>query len=62
MSCIGPDGSPAELGRKLLRALDSGPGSPEQIAQMTGLPLFRVRSGLWELSPMIQAVSLSARS
>jgi DNA-binding IclR family transcriptional regulator len=32
----------------MLDALKS-PGTPEQIAQKTGLPLFRVRSGLREL-------------
>jgi predicted transcriptional regulator len=49
MACIGPDGSPTESGRKLLGALESGPGSPDEVAQATGLPLFRVRSGLREL-------------
>jgi predicted transcriptional regulator len=34
----------------MLRALKSGLGSPEEIAKDTGLPLFRVRSGLRELT------------
>jgi predicted transcriptional regulator len=34
----------------MLRALESGLGSPEEIAKDTGLPLFRVRSGLRELT------------
>jgi predicted transcriptional regulator len=34
----------------MLRALKSGMGSPEEIAKDTGLPLFRVRSGLRELT------------
>jgi len=34
----------------MLRALQAGLGSPEEIARDTGLPLFRVRSGLRELT------------
>jgi predicted transcriptional regulator len=33
----------------MLRALQTGLKSPEEIARDTGLPLFRVRSGLREL-------------
>ena len=50
MACISPDGKPTESGTKVLRALKSGLGSPEEIAKNTGLPLFRVRSGLRELT------------
>jgi predicted transcriptional regulator len=50
MACISPDGKPTESGTKMLRALKSGLGSAEEIAQNTGLPLFRVRSGLRELT------------
>jgi len=50
MACISPDGKPTESGTKMLRALESGLGSPEEIAKETGLPLFRVRSGLRELT------------
>jgi len=50
MACISPDGKPTESGIKMLRALKSGLGSPEGVAQNTGLPLFKVRSGLRELS------------
>jgi predicted transcriptional regulator len=50
MACISPDGKPTESGTKMLRALKSGLGSAEEIAQNTGLPLFRVRSGLRELA------------
>jgi predicted transcriptional regulator len=49
MACISPDGSPTETGKKMLSALKSGLGLPEEIAQNTGVPLFRVRSGLREL-------------
>jgi DNA-binding IclR family transcriptional regulator len=34
----------------MLRALQAGLRSPEEIARDTGLPLFRVRSGLRELT------------
>ena len=50
MACISPDGKPTESGAKMLRALKSGPGSPEEIAKDAGLPLFRARSGLRELT------------
>jgi len=50
MACISPDGKPTESGTKMLRALQAGLKSPEEIAGNTGLPLFRVRSGLRELS------------
>ena len=50
MACISPDGKPTESGAKILRALNSGLGTPEEIAQNTGLPLFRVRSGLREFT------------
>ncbi len=50
MACISPDGKPTGSGEKMLRALKSGLGSPEEIAEDAGLPLFRVRSGLRELT------------
>ena len=50
MACISPDGKPTESGAKMLRALKSGLKSPEEIARDAGLPLFRVRSGLRELT------------
>ena len=50
MACISPDGKPTESGSKMLRALQAGLKSPEEIAKEAGLPLFRVRSGLRELA------------
>ena len=50
MACISPDGKPTESGAKMLHALKSELGSPEEIAKDAGLPLFRVRSGLRELA------------
>ncbi|MGQ9788082.1 MAG: hypothetical protein ACUVQM_02020 [Candidatus Hadarchaeaceae archaeon] len=48
MACISPDGKPTESGRKLLLAV-SVYRTPEEVAEKTKLPLFRVRSGLREL-------------
>ncbi|GAI06469.1 unnamed protein product, partial [marine sediment metagenome] len=50
MACISPDGKPTESGAKMLLALKSGAGSAEEIVASSGLPLFRVRSGLRELT------------
>ena len=50
MACISPDGKPTESGTKILRALESGLGTPEEIARKVELPLFRVRSGLRQLT------------
>ena len=50
MACISPDGKPTESGLKMLRALQLGMGSPEKIAKEGGVPLFKVRSSLRELT------------
>lgn len=50
MACISPDGKPTESGTKMLRALELGLSTPEEIAKGAGLLLFRVRSGLRELT------------
>jgi len=49
MSCISADGTLSESGLKMVRALKNGSRTPEDIAKETGLPLFRVRSGLRDL-------------
>ena len=49
MGCISPDGTPTETGKKMLLALQRGLRSPQDIAKETGLPLFRVRSGLRDI-------------
>ena len=49
MACIGSSGDLTDSARSLLAALDS-PASPDQVAAHTGLPLFRVRSGLREMA------------
>jgi len=35
----------------MFRVLNTGPVSPEEIAQKTGLPMYRVRGGLRDLVP-----------
>lgn len=49
MACVSTDGTLTESARKMLQALQN-PALPEEVAQATGLPLFRVRSGLRELA------------
>jgi len=46
---VTPDGKPTESGRKILVSIKEH-GLPEEIAEETKLPLFRVRSGLRDLS------------
>lgn len=48
MACISADGALTESARKMLEAVRTL-ATPEEVAQRTGLPLFRVRSGLREL-------------
>lgn len=61
MACISPDGKPTESGTKMLRALKSGAGTAEEIASKAGLPLFRVRSGLRELTQASLATETNGR-
>lgn len=49
MACISADGTLTESARRMLQAVQT-PATPEEVAQSTGLPLFRVRSGLRELA------------
>jgi len=49
MACIGSDGKPTITGIKVLRAVNSGFKTPEEIARDTGRALFRVRSGLRQM-------------
>lgn len=48
MACVNPDGKPTESGRKMLEAAKE-PSTPEEVAGLTSLPLFKVRSGLRDL-------------
>jgi len=50
MPCISPDGKPTASGLATLKAIKSGAATPEEIAKITEQPLFKVRSGLRELT------------
>jgi len=49
MPCISADGKPTSSGMVTLKSLKDGALTPEEVANKTGQPLFRVRSGLREL-------------
>ena len=49
MPCVSPDGRPTDSGMNMLRAVHSGKQMPEDIAAATGMPMYRVRSGLREM-------------
>jgi DNA-binding IclR family transcriptional regulator len=46
---VSPDGKPTKTGLATLNSIKAGALSPREIADATGQPLFRVRSGLREL-------------
>jgi DNA-binding IclR family transcriptional regulator len=50
MPCVSPDGKPTKSGIATLSALKSGASTPKAVADVTGQPLFKVRSGLRELA------------
>ena len=50
MPCVSPDGKPSESGVKMLGSVSAGKTSVEDIAAASGMPLFRVPSGLRELA------------
>jgi len=50
MPCISPDGKPTTSGAATIKAIKDGAATPEEIANKTGQPLFKVRSGLRELA------------
>lgn len=49
LPCVSPDGKPTKTGIATLSSIKGGASSPREIAEATGQPLFRVRSGLREL-------------
>lgn len=49
LPCVSPDGKPTKSGLATLSSIKTGASSPREIADATGQPLFRVRSGLREL-------------
>lgn len=48
MACVNADGTLSASGRAMLKAVEQ-PATAEEVAAATGLPMFRVRSGLREL-------------
>jgi DNA-binding IclR family transcriptional regulator len=48
MACLNPDGTLTSSAEAILAAIQTS-NRPEDIAQATGLPLYRVRSSLREL-------------
>ncbi len=49
MACVSADGTLTASGRAMMEAVRR-PASPEEVAEATGLPLYRVRSGLREMA------------
>ncbi len=49
MPCISPDGKPTGTGIETLKAVKGGADTPEKVAEATGNPMFKVRSGLRDL-------------
>jgi DNA-binding IclR family transcriptional regulator len=49
LPCVSPDGKLTKSGIATLSALKSGASTPKAVAEITGQPLFKVRSGLREL-------------
>ncbi len=48
MACINSSGELSPTAKKILAVLEQ-PARPEEVARTTGLPLFRIRSGLREM-------------
>lgn len=49
MPCVSPEGKPTGTGIITLKAVNGGADTPEKVAQATGNPMFKVRSGLRDL-------------
>ena len=49
LPCVSADGKPTKSGIATLSALKNGASTPKAVADVTGQPLFKVRSGLREL-------------
>ncbi len=49
LPCVSPDGKPTSTGMATLKAVKEGASIPKDVANTTGQPMFRVRSGLREL-------------
>jgi DNA-binding IclR family transcriptional regulator len=49
MPCVSADGKPTKSGIEMLSALKGGASTPDALSGATGMPMFRVRSGLRQL-------------
>ncbi|MCW4022984.1 MAG: helix-turn-helix domain-containing protein [Candidatus Bathyarchaeota archaeon] len=49
MPCVSADGKPTKSGIATLSALKNGASTPKAVSEVTGQPMFKVRSGLREL-------------
>ena len=47
--CVSPDGKPTQSGLATLNVVKGGAVTPRDVADATGQPMFRVRSGLRDL-------------
>jgi len=47
--CVSADGKPTKSGISMLSALKGGASTPNALSEATGMPMFRVRSGLRQL-------------
>jgi DNA-binding IclR family transcriptional regulator len=50
MPCVSSDGKPTKSGVATISAIKNGALTPEAVSKKTGQPLFKVRSGLRELT------------
>jgi DNA-binding IclR family transcriptional regulator len=49
LPCVSADGKPTKSGIEMLSALKSGASTSDALSGATGMPMFRVRSGLRQL-------------
>ena len=49
MPCVSADGKPTKSGVERLSALKNGASTPDALSGATGMPMFRIRSGLRQL-------------
>ena len=63
MPCVSPDGKPTKSGIATLSAIKKGASTPEAVAEKTGQPLFKVRSGFRELvkSELVEQIDQTYR-
>jgi DNA-binding IclR family transcriptional regulator len=49
MPCVSADGKPTKSGIEMLSALKGGASTTDALSGATGMPMFRIRSGLRQL-------------